>query len=154
MPNVAILSFFTPLAPKRRQPWTAGRQRGRRRQGVEPGRASHERSNERAAALRFAPLRRPARGAGFEARHHQTHLGSAEEFGEHAASIKTDRYKNGEPRTMLQLERRISATISGWDCPLTFIYPGFEQVAQVGIEKNDAKPKPEAAVFGVAPASA
>ena len=33
--------------------------------------------------------------------------------------LKTDRYKHGEPKTMVQeVERRISATVSGWDCPL------------------------------------
>ena len=41
--------------------------------------------------------------------------------------------KMGEPRTMLQeLQRRISVTISGWDCPLTFIYPGFDCGNNVG----------------------
>ena len=31
------------------------------------------------------------------------------------------------PRTMLQeLRRRISAASYGWDCPLPFIYPGFD----------------------------
>ena len=31
-----------------------------------------------------------------------------------------------------ELRRRKSADIYGWDCPLlTFIYPGFEQVAQL-----------------------
>ena len=36
---------------------------------------------------------------------------------------------------MLQELRRISATPSGWDCPLlTFICPGFEQVAHIPFE--------------------
>ena len=45
----------------------------------------------------------------------------------HMSQNQTDRYKNGEPRTMLQkLGRQISAAIYG-DCPfLTFIYPGFD----------------------------
>ena len=37
-------------------------------------------------------------------------------------------YKNGEPKAMLQqIERRIPATFSGYNCPLlTFIFPGFD----------------------------
>ena len=36
-----------------------------------------------------------------------------------------------------ELRRRISETISGRDCPLrTFIYPGFEQVANLGVGQN------------------
>ena len=36
--------------------------------------------------------------------------------------------------------KKAAATISGWDCPLlTFIYPGFEQVAQMEWDRTNMK---------------
>ena len=50
-------------------------------------------------------------------------------------------FKNGEPRTMLQeIESRISATISGWDCPL-LTEPSTQVliVAQVILKQNPTR---------------
>ena len=46
----------------------------------------------------------------------------------------------GSHGTLQELRRRISATISGWDCPLTFINPriGFEQVAHVKLRMGSS----------------
>ena len=47
-------------------------------------------------------------------------------------NLKTHRSQHGLPKTVLQELKEAKAPTCGWHYPsLTFIYPGFEQVAQL-----------------------